>query len=258
MRNIQPPLIGRVEDRTALIVEKSQLREPNLLIPGKKPVGPVQIDWSNDMTSKLLVCLPFTETSSHSTYDLAQNKILTFTGTEGISGQDRVFNGTDTYLTVCEPSLLYGTDITIFLVSKNANLNDNSVFGSAANTNTSVDRINVHLPYSGRVFWDYGTLDSSDRVSVANTISTTEFSTWAFTATSNFMGIWKDSALLTSSAASIGRFNSSSNPLILGAFIHTNIYYPGTIKAFYIFKRRLLDAEIVSLTADPYQFLVPA
>ena len=36
-----------------LIVDEVMLREPNLLVPGKEPVGPVKIDWSNPLTDKL-------------------------------------------------------------------------------------------------------------------------------------------------------------------------------------------------------------
>ena len=35
-------------------VDEAGLREPNLLIPGKKPVGPVKIDWSNPLTNGLV------------------------------------------------------------------------------------------------------------------------------------------------------------------------------------------------------------
>ena len=36
-----------------LIVDEVMLREPNLLVPGKKPVGPVKIDWSHSLSNGL-------------------------------------------------------------------------------------------------------------------------------------------------------------------------------------------------------------
>ena len=35
------------------IVDETYLREPNLWVPGKKPIGPVKIDWEHPLTSKL-------------------------------------------------------------------------------------------------------------------------------------------------------------------------------------------------------------
>ena len=38
------------------IVDEVMLREPNLLVPGKRPVGPVKIDWNNTVTNGMVFC----------------------------------------------------------------------------------------------------------------------------------------------------------------------------------------------------------
>ena len=38
-----------------IIVDNKMIREPNLLTPGKKPVGNVEIDWDNPLLRRLTV-----------------------------------------------------------------------------------------------------------------------------------------------------------------------------------------------------------
>jgi len=52
----------------AITLPDKLVREPNLLIPGRKPTGPVEIDWSHPLTNGLRTCHIF-----QSTRDLVDN-----------------------------------------------------------------------------------------------------------------------------------------------------------------------------------------
>lgn len=45
------------------VVDKNLLREPNLWVPRKQPIGPVKIDWGNPLTNNLVEVLLFKEGS---------------------------------------------------------------------------------------------------------------------------------------------------------------------------------------------------
>ena len=54
-----------------LIVDEVMLREPNLLLPGKKPVGSVKIDWDHPISKNLLSCWNMTEGAGTVIRDIA-------------------------------------------------------------------------------------------------------------------------------------------------------------------------------------------
>ena len=45
---------------------------PDLWVPGRKPLGPVEVDWSHPITRDLVVCLPFRESCGNTIRNLAR------------------------------------------------------------------------------------------------------------------------------------------------------------------------------------------
>jgi hypothetical protein len=238
-----------------LAYDDVMLREPGLLMPGRKPVGLVRA-----ASPKLVVCIPLVKTGA-SVWDYAQKSMRPLSGSYTLSPQSILFDGSSAFLNVCSASLLVGKNITILARTRNTSTTNNSLLGCANTGTSTVSRINVHLPFSGTVYWDFGIINNGGRLSVAYTVSTTQYTTWAFVASGgNYMAIWANGAKLAeqSSGDSAG-FAGSTQPFTLGRFTIDSplYYYPGDVECFYVWTRRLPDAEIVSMTRDPYQIFIP-
>jgi len=61
---IVPPTIEEL-DQTVWM--PGRLMQPELLIPGRKPVGPVEIDWTNPLTRGLVLLCSYFFVDSHGT-----------------------------------------------------------------------------------------------------------------------------------------------------------------------------------------------
>ena len=55
MRKLTPPFVGSPPTNECYVVDRTLLREPNLWVPGKQPVGSVKVDWSDPLTDGLAV-----------------------------------------------------------------------------------------------------------------------------------------------------------------------------------------------------------
>jgi hypothetical protein len=279
MRNIQPPLIGEVEDRTALIVEKSQLREPNLLIPGKKPIGPVKIDWSNPIAQGLVVFSIFNERKwTGSLLNLADG-----TNPGVISGTAAAVNPyTESFFGVrlkFHPSGNTGID-ELFYEKDNviANTDDVTMISKGVVESNSGDQASFgwrglggdsfRLIQSDNSTFTAAYIDSSPVAQHSASITTATVSDGSTVTT---CGRKKGNLLRAFHRLEDGKINTSSdttggsgNMRDDGNGNHitpSNAVNTKGNNAFYYFaawNRALSDAEVTSVMLDPYQFLVPA
>lgn len=239
--------------------------EPNLLIPGRKPTGPVVIDWSHPMTAGL-ISMP---TAVYGGFSDLTNKVSWTTlipqnysvwyGQQVYSGDNgEPFRSTDSRLI----TLLQGDQFTIFV---------NCVYGPTSTTNPAImgwsgaDDL-VFYPndsvYSNkqRVFWRNSPIGVSPLVggvdgpvgSVVSMVLTFE----NLSGTAYQKGYVNGSLITSGSAANAAR--GSVTHVEFGRWETQGAADAGRISGAAMWDRCLSPAEVGSLSRNPYQFLIPA
>ena len=116
------------------------------------------------------------------------------------------------------------------------------------------------MPYaSGPTFiFDYGGTTTGKRITTTHT-PTLNYEKWVFRAGPMGLSMWLDGIKLseyTGGAAS--RSPSIGNFFLYGRLSTANTTRPSDLYQLVIADREWSDAEIVSWSKDPYQFLIPA
>jgi len=73
---IVPPPVAE-PDQT--VWTPGKLMQPELLIPGRKPVGEVEIDWANPLAKGLILCMPLKVDGSWR-QDLSKQSVISYDG----------------------------------------------------------------------------------------------------------------------------------------------------------------------------------
>ena len=240
-----------------LIVDEVMLREPNLLIPGKKPVGNVKIDWSHSLAPKEL-CVIFRNVA----HELVHNTILT-EGTalnlitpEVRNGNEmQRFSGAETLSWYHLPHPVnyhVGGDkwsLTFHALRDPSATENDSILMGVANTNSQY----IWLRSTGIRQKDTGNRD------LTFTTNWTELS-WITLVYNDGIdgvacyvdGVFKDAYTLSADASTIKIED-------IGCGFNTLTYsFDGSIGAIYAHDFPLSANNIKSLHADPYKFLIPA
>ena len=246
-----------------LIVDEVMLREPNLLIPGKKPVGPVKIDWSHPLTNKLKHAFILSHLTGYR--DLVSG-ILPTTNVATTIDNKGAFHNTG-YLNYPTPDWINSgvTNATFFYRSNGSNLTSGrSGFGFHAYGATG-SRFGVVI-YQDDIYF------SAD---IAGTLKSVIVSTgWPLYVTTDLAARY-DGTLSTASERYVGYINGAEytsgdafpasmetnySRLYLGAYGYGSVAYYNinTSEIGYIWNRTLSTAELESIRFDPYQFLIPA
>ncbi len=252
-----------------LVYDHTRFREPNLLVPGKQPIGPVKIDWSLPITHRFALCVV-----GNNPVDLVTGDIGQFTGTpsptreivqglrciETLNAPASASGSTSLYF----PNLRLGSKFTVLtqcrwattasrewcrIISGKTQYNATDGFEIAMD-----DDLHRYVLFraSGSAYVGEPYLLDSANGWEDNLIETLAFTaddanvtmynrgeqrrTGTFTALTN-----------TNNGVAIGSDGNQSEYSFYGQFFYT-----------YIFDRVLAEREIHSLYSDPYQFLVPA
>lgn len=240
---LQDPLLDKV------------LLEPNLLIPGRKPVGPVEID-NNNQTTKGLVSAYLLNgigdaVDLRSTNDGANNNV-TLTTVNGDSSA--YFNGSSAFYDLGSNSNLDTPDgltiLTRYVVrggtghrilwgnDQNPGYRYFDVNGSnqfcrfnnlSGDTLTGAATLSNNTPYTGACVWD----GANVTLYLDGDVDATEASTGTLQALTNNYAI--------------GQYGTSSG-----------LYFNGEIFFLYIWRRGLSAREIKHVTDNPYSLFKPA
>jgi hypothetical protein len=276
-------VIRTEKQKTIPIQLNSRLRMPELLIPGRKPVGSVEIDHNNPLSKNLHHCFTFTENNGLTLKDLVSKVSLpptdstTITSIEidpkygkygYISGEDDLnFNGwggndeTQTWFPIGEEP-----DVSFFIIARYDGTTDQS------------DQKTLFSTEDGT-----GTVDS-DNISVGTAVEDGNWHSfagiWSSTGPAQAKEFWLDGNSMGTGTLSVAahdaiscRYAPSSNNIEFRTFFsgagsdgltigcskqNDNDDWNGGIAYCLFFKDRLLsDAEIKSLHADPFQVLKP-
>ena len=250
-----------------LIVDEVMLREPNLLVPRKKPVGSVRVDFSNTITKGLKSCLPFNPATKF--YDIASMQQWVpasgfnwMTG-KGYFGYGGLSTDVNNYIKSTLTNSVMGLvdDVTIHArVFQNTDpLSNNVLFG--LNSTTYSDWAYVDLNVADQVRCSVGNSFTSSAAHSSNYFLNKEstFDVMVGSSTSSIKKVWTDNLIdinttgqdttIASETIGLSRVDdqTTSNKLFGGFWVF-----------FCAWDRHLSEAERLSMNADPYQFLIPA
>ena len=115
-----PDVVDYNEEESSFFIPDRMLRAPELLIPKRKPVGPVEIDWENPITSGLEVVTLFN--GNETPINLVDGQPWTASTTPP-SGREGTawFDEAATYYTL--PNLIKGNNVSVACAPK---FDDNS------------------------------------------------------------------------------------------------------------------------------------
>ena len=262
-----------------MIVDEVMLREPNLLIPGKKPVGPVKIDWDHPIAQGLVVFSLFNERKrSGSLLNLADETnpgVISGTAAAVNPYQESLFGVRLKF----HPSGLTGID-ELFYEKDNviANTDDLTMISKGIVDSISGDQASFgwrglggdsfRLLQSGSTTFTATYIDSSP-VAGHNASITTATVSQGSTVTAcgrkkgNLLRVFhrlEEGNINTSSdtTGGSGNMRDDGNGNHITPSNSSNSKGNNAIYYFSAWNRGLSDAEVRSFMIDPYQILIPA
>ena len=247
-----------VTSDTNFVVDDMMLREPNLWIPGKKPIGPVKIDFSHYLSDGLMAYTLF-ESKAPYCFGLERNLVAAGTNINPTNTRyGKCIYSTDGYFNLGNADKLFPRSLSTIVYIRNRKDLVNDTVGNFGYADSQTDRVSVHLLWTEVAYFDFGSTGTSNRINIADA-DTTDYEIWVFVAgPSKGREIWKNGIKLIGDAAKTGSRLSNTGDFwvcetrLLGDSAHENVY------VFGIFDREWSDGQIKSFSADPYQFLIPA
>ena len=256
-------------------VEKRQLREPNLWVPGKKPVGAVKIDWGNPITEGLQRCYLFTNKDEIALRDLVTGLSAKHQGTgtawgiyDGINATYFDGGSSSKYIETGFPPLDCSGGFTVmYMADALTGESVNSYFIGSHGTTTSADRLVVtHLFNGDTLYWDYGNaLASGGRILYDFTGPGTYMDKWSSIALvsegkgGSYKAISIDGEIVASDVTVSDGPDGTMNDMYIGASsTNVNNETIGRYSYLYLWSNVKSQEEIRSIHRDPYQFLIPA
>ena len=238
--------------------------EPNLLIPGKKPVGNVKLDPSsfvskleqNDVSDKAAMYLYFTGTKRD--WSKYNNSVGTYTGAKIHKGHGLRFPSSSHRVAYSDQAGLGNVDQTFAIVFTPLGYgggNQGHIFVS--HSATIHDRIYLHstaeLIYRGGGVHEFDelTFEWGTTYVVILTNNTATSRTYCHIAKVG-MTDW------IQRVTELSTMNTSATAITLGNSLDYNENFNGTIHLYINDHRLWSDDEIRSFIHDPYQFLIPA
>lgn len=251
---------------THLIIPDPRWEMPELLIPGRKPVGAVEVDVTHSLSDDLfLLHLPQKALVDVDLYGKRKPTVSGSSLSLGVSVGGVASTGATTagnYIAYADSPDFDNPNITIFAVVRHT--------GSSYLSNTIACRNftggNVGFKLGGRTSAGGG--GAHDGMSFYN-------GTWRYagvppdftgdglvhsitgTYDGNTLKYYQDGKLETSNSYA-GTLPASTADIDIGSYQNDSTWWEGDIYCVMFFRRALNDAEIESLSANPYQFLVPA
>ncbi len=228
MRTIEPPFIGAPEAASSdlFYYDIDAIREPNLFIPGKKPIGPVepnQLAFDAGMTLLMTMQTNFR-------HDLIRNRIVDvaeYYPLEGGADSDGQYAQTRYHATGSNRTcfnfgpinkLVSTTGLTICLIRKRTDSLGGSTEFGLDYTGDQNHRVHTHLPSHGNknVYFDVGAGSTYHRVDFSHE-DNTEYEKWLFTHGKNGQSIWLNGVIKDSNTKIMSYPSGTTYDFLLGA-----------------------------------------
>jgi hypothetical protein len=251
-----------------MIIPDARWEMPELLMPGKKPVGPVKIDWSHPLTRELRFCdiagagdlvSGSAPSVDNTTKKGSSDGLVLVCSTSQINRQydfdplktssgDGLGNFT---MVVRGNPFATTTSSHAFVQKADDNGSPFNQVGLYFNTNASFGGTNASFAF---IAYDGGT----SAVASAGQIDS-EFHTFAGHRVGTAMFIYRDGVALATASPAVRDIYDGNRRIAIGSNGSSGANaYLGDITFAMAWDRALTDIEHASLAADPYQFLIPA
>jgi len=257
------------------------LREPNLLIPGKKPVGAVKIDRPHSLSAGLM---SYGLASDYVLYDLAAKTTAQFysnkaTLTTSPAGRTLRFNDTTNAEAIVMPYLLGKfdglTEATVYVRCRfhgNSSTDEDSLFGQWSNLQGAADangrRVLLRYDSANQEIDIFTYTSVQDGIVVsAPDVDDGNIHDIVYRFKSSSHEVFFDGVSLGSGATTGAALLSTSTSKYLeimgghevtGSTGSQNDSPRFDLFTWGVWNRGLTDVEVRELKFDPYQFLVPA
>jgi len=234
-----------------LILPDPRMEMPELFEPGRKPVGPVEIDWSHPLARGLKAAYLFqrSETDAPLVYEQRPDKNGTTVGFDPAIGAKFTSAG---YL-ILEPSGLY-FDMPDFTVVS-AGVFPTPLYVSAVYSRWAASADSHLTVTTGRNlrFFSGSTRDSTDAF-LADTYTQLAWRRDGANCLFNIDGVDDSGGAQTinANANASAQTTIGCNASNFGQQFAGNIYY------LYVYSRALSERDLNDLYLSPYQFLIPA
>jgi len=236
-----------------LPIEDALLREPNLWVPGKKPVGPVKIDWEHPITANLAGIYLLNSPAIH---NLVTGAVTTMPATEGVIVRGNAYFERATGAADGHFIDLYSDSImpagTIMLNNFGPSATTGWIFaeiGEASewSVNTNIPNNRFQSAINGSIWYDQ---PSHTELTNDNSILS-----WSWDVDANTERHISTTARTTRSVS----ISQPTNAQIkIGARFNYDDLQAGTLYYMYFWNRFITDAEETAIRNDPYQILMPA
>jgi len=242
-------------------VDEAGLREPNLLIPGRKPVGAVKIDWANSGLENDILAWYLMNDSGTSLTDIAAGNAGTLIGSVSRGPQDLLFAGGRVSLPITiQQQIDAAEELTIIAwVYVTSDAADGTVVGCWAGTGNFLFWADVGGSGKG-----YACIvrTAAKLVRAGEDVASLTLNTWqcvAVTYAAPTLRIYVDGVQVASDTGGSTIDASITAPAIGsdGAAVSDRAF-TGKMKDVRIWKKALSATSIYNHYIDPYQFLIPA
>lgn len=226
--------------------------EPALLYPGRKPVGPVEVDWTHSVGRDVLFA--FMPVSSET--DVIHGP-LDKVGTPSVSKGVASFPGSGDYFKYAGP--VPERDALTFLVKlKPDTLNYDGIFSDKTHTNYS-RTTGVNVNFRGANEFEFR-LGEGYRRSSGQTISSGAWNElWGTWETGSVPDVYVNRIAANGTSDGLAAYTKSPYPVTVGAYYSGSGWeFDGDIEYIILVGRKLTEAQLIDLSNNPYQFLIPS
>jgi len=243
------------------------MENPGLFLPGKKPIGPIVVDWSHPLARGVEICLPL----NRHDINIVNGERVKVNGSPIFNVKDGATQlydwGADSHLR-SKPRLNNGSGAIVILTSGLHGVGFCRLVqgGGAGYNNTIIYRNSADNSIGFRLNNDTAVLYTSG-ANALNPVGNI-FGSSELTAPPRFIVLTWDSAKPTRQIWLDGVLADGSSAPFIDAGWGDEINFfadsasgndtPGGKKLVLFYSRFLQSDEILSLTSDPYQFLIPA
>lgn len=253
-----------------MIIPDSRWEMPELLMSGKKPTGPVKIDWTNPLAPDRY-CYLLGSKKVPVNYSKAEDSPRVYTAIAGTLTQAIAGGNQSDFISADWGT---GIDVAGYELPPIGSMPSGFVFSRCWPTNAT-DAANGFIfghgawPEGARLYFTIKSGQLSYRLGTSG-YGTSTFSGIANNAMVDLGITWANGTVrcyidgaFDSSTSYSGTPGSSDDDTSIGFYMDGNssvpaLAYAGFIDNVFVGSRKLSDADMKSLSANPYQFLRPA
>ena len=244
-------------------IEWTLVHEPNLWTPGKKPIGPVKIDWSHGYTEGLIACYIFTEGIA---VDLVTQQTTPLSATTPWASEGLDCTSVTTVTDLPVPVEIAGSDQFTFMFKGRNTLGTSTLNNALISYRNGASTSGVIIIYpwdnvsgdgyrayfngfqhlnenTGAIHFDTNP-HSFTLIGYNGSVGST---LWVDQSRTVDGGVTQYSLTSTPTALTVGGWRGTTQ-LAVNCYLHH----------LYVWDHNIAETQARDLHADPYQFLIPA